>query len=259
MIDIHCHLLPEIDDGPQSQAEALVLANMAVKNGITKAVVTPHIHPGRYENDKSNITNCFNDFKELLQNCGVKLELGMAAEVRVCPEIIPLIAQHKIPFLGQYEGFEIILLEFPHSHIPPGSDKLVKYLLKEGIRPLIAHPERNKEVMKDLSKLTPFKELDCLFQVTAGSVAGKFGEICQEISKELILRKWVTVIASDAHNETHRPPDVMQGYKHASLLMGSEYAEDMVLNNPMEITRKQFQDLAITDETSQHSIELPVL
>ena len=240
MIDIHCHLLPEIDDGPQSMAEAIILVNYAIKNGIEKAVVTPHIHPGRYENDLNSIKTRFKEFKELLTNHGAPLEIGMAAEVRICPEILPMILQERIPFLGTLDGYRIILLEFPHSQIPPGSDKLVKHLIKQGIKPMIAHPERNKDVMKDLRKITPFVEMGCLLQITAGSVAGKFGDSCYNTARELLIRNWVTVIASDAHNELHRPPDLMQGYKAAEVIMGPDKARELVYDMPLSIVSSQF-------------------
>lgn len=240
MIDIHCHLLPEIDDGPQSMAEALILANYAVNNGIQKAVVTPHIHPGRYENDLKKIRENFHEFKGVLEYRGVALELGMAAEVRVCPEILPMILQDRIPFLGEYDGYKIILLEFPHSHIPPGSDKLVKHLMKQGIKPLIAHPERNKDVMNDLTKISPFIEMGCLLQITAGSLANKFGEKCYETSREMLIRNWVSVIATDAHNEQHRPPDLQQGYKATELIMGPDKAQELVYDMPLNIVKSQF-------------------
>lgn len=240
MIDIHCHLLPEIDDGPQSMAEALILVNFAIKNGIKKAVVTPHIHPGRYENNLDIIQKNFLHFKEVLESLGSDIEIGMAAEVRVCPEIISMLLQGQIPFLGEFEGYKIILLEFPHSHIPPGSDKLVKHLLNQGIKPLIAHPERNKDVMNDLKKITPFVEMGCLLQITAGSIAGKFGDSCYESAKELLIRNWVSVIATDAHNEMHRPPDLKQGFKAAELIMGSDKAQELVHDMPLSIVQSQF-------------------
>lgn len=240
MIDIHCHLLPEIDDGPQSMAEALILVNFAIKNGIKKVVVTPHIHPGRYENDLLTIQEKFNDFKDMLKHRGFGLELGMAAEVRVCPEILPMLMQDRIPFLGVYQDYKIILLEFPHSHIPPGSDKLVKHLLNKGIKPMIAHPERNKDVMNDLTKISPFVDMGCLLQITAGSIAGKFGETCYESAKEMLIRNWVTVIASDGHNELHRPPDLLQGYKAAKLIMGADKAHELVNDTPLLIVQDQF-------------------
>jgi len=241
MIDLHCHFLPEIDDGPQSMAEAVVLANMAVNNGISKAIVTPHIHPGRYENNKTSISSVFLDFKQTLKNLGVNLSLGMAAEVRLCPEIIPMIKQDQIPFLGKLDGFEIMLLEFPHSHIPFGSDNLVKFLIKQGIKPMIAHPERNKEIMADSNKISPFVNMGCLLQLTAGSLAGKFGVSCKDVAETLLMNNTVSIIATDAHNEDHRPPDLRQGYDCVSKLMGTNIADNLIKHTPEMISACHFE------------------
>ncbi len=241
MIDIHCHLLPEIDDGPDSMGEALKLALLAVQSGITHSVVTPHIHPGRYENNYETIYSHYADFKDALDCHDINLALGMAAEVRICPEIINMIEQDEIPFLGELEGRKVILLEMPHSLIPVGSDKLIQALINRNILPMIAHPERNKDVMRNIDKLEPFVELGCLFQVTAGSVAGLFGEVAQMRAHQILKNNWCTVLASDAHNEMHRPPDLRPGHIAASEIVGESRAWDLVHTMPYKIVESQFE------------------
>jgi len=143
MIDLHCHLLPGIDDGPESLDEAIGLAAHAVKSGITYAVVTPHVHIGRYENDLPSIRRDLAKFQAELDSLKIPLRLGLGGEVRLGAEVMDLVAESRIPFLGERDGYRIMLLEFPHGHIPVGADKFVAWLLKNRIRPLIAHPERN--------------------------------------------------------------------------------------------------------------------
>jgi len=208
MIDLHCHLLPGIDDGPDTLEQALELARIAVANGITHAVVTPHIHPGRYENDAASIQQHLADYRAALVAEGIPLKLGFAGEVRLGAAVLMMVQQGQIPFYGEYEGKQVFLLELPHSHVPPGSDKLVKWLLDQNILPMIAHPERNKEIMRRLDKITPFVEMGCLFQLTASSVAGLFGEPALDTARALLEKGCVTILASDAHNAQHRPmPD----------------------------------------------------
>ena len=168
MIDLHCHLLPNIDDGPKSLEEALTLAELAAKNGIIRAIATPHIHPGRYENDRINIQDAYARFSRELKERGIPLLLGFSAEVRMGPEIIPMIERNEIPFLGSIDGYKVMLLEFPHSHIPIGSEKLVNWLLARKIRPMIAHPERNKEIVRNPEKASVLIRKGCMLQVTAG-------------------------------------------------------------------------------------------
>lgn len=243
MIDIHCHLLPGIDDGPETMAEAIELARIACVNGITHAVVTPHIHPGRYNNDRLSIDAIFTAFTQALQDNHINLALGFAGEVRLSPEVIPLVEKNLIPFLGTYHQQKVMLLELPHSHIPPGSDKLVQWLLKQNILPMIAHPERNKDIMRSLDKVLPFVEMGCLFQLTANSVAGLFGEQAELRSKELLAMGCVTVIASDAHNCQHRPPRLDHAIAPAAAIIGFDQAMALVIDNPMNIVRSQFEAL----------------
>ena len=129
MIDIHCHLLPSIDDGPATLDAALRLARHAVASGIEKSVVTPHIMPGRYDNSLQQIREAVLRFGTALATHQIALELGYAAEIRIGPEVMGLVQEDQLPALGSVDGYRIVLLEFPDSHILPGSDKLVGWLL----------------------------------------------------------------------------------------------------------------------------------
>ncbi len=235
MIDLHSHLLPGIDDGARSLDDALQLARVAVADGITHITCTPHIHPGRYDNSLRSIQPVFERFAEALQAADIPLSVAMAAEVRLSAEVLSLVAQSQLPFLGTWQGQQVMLLELPHSHIPPGSDKLVSWLLQRNILPMIAHPERNKEIMRDLNAIAPFVELGCLFQVTAMSVAGQFGALSLERALQMLDNDWVTVLATDAHNLQHRPPRLSEGYAAAKAHVGAAAADQLVWDNPAAI------------------------
>lgn len=238
MIDLHCHLLPGIDDGPETLDQAIALAVHAVKSGITHAVVTPHVHIGRYQNDLPSIGRDLAKFQGELDSLKIPLKLGLGGEVRLGAEIIDLVAESRIPFLGERDGYRIMLLEFPHGHIPVGADKFVAWLLKSRIRPLIAHPERNKEIMDDVNKLTPFVTMGCMLQVTAGSVEGRFGEHARERAVDLLRRGWVSVLASDAHNMEHRPPELEPGRRAAAEIVGEQDSWKLVRETPLSILGK---------------------
>jgi len=238
MIDLHCHLLPGIDDGPESLDEAIALAAHAVKSGITYAVVTPHVHIGRYENDLPSIRRDLAKFQAELDSLKIPLRLGLGGEVRLGAEVMDLVAESRIPFLGERDGYRIMLLEFPHGHIPVGADKFVAWLLKNRIRPLIAHPERNGEIMDDVNKLTPFVTMGCMLQLTAGSVEGRFGEPARERAVDLLRRGWVSVLASDAHNLEHRPPELEPGRRAAEEIVGERESWRLVRETPRSILGK---------------------
>lgn len=235
MIDIHCHLLPGIDDGPASMEEALKLAEIASRSGITRAVATPHIHHGRYGNDKNRIRNSFDGFSKELRKRGIPLLLGFSAEVRIGPEILPMIERDEIPFLGEIEGCNVMLLEFPHGHIPMGSERLAKWLLARKIIPMIAHPERNKDVIREPGRIMPFVRMGCMLQVTAGSVAGLFGGQAQKTSHHLLKEGLVFALASDAHNANHRPPELEPGRRCAERIVGESFSWNLVYRNPLSL------------------------
>jgi protein-tyrosine phosphatase len=212
--------------------EALELARLAVANGITGAVVTPHIQPGVYENSKSSIQPVFNEFQQAVQAAKLPLKLGMAAEVRISPEVISLLAADEIPFLGEEDGFKYMLLEFPHGNIPPGSDKMVAMLLDQKICPVIAHPERNMEVVHNFERIEPFVQQGCLLQVTSGSIAGRFGPYVQQCAHRMFERDWVYILASDAHNNGFRSPELESGRKAAAEIIGEEASWKLVQDHP---------------------------
>ena len=161
MIDIHCHILPGIDDGAKDMDEALSLINLAVEDGVTHIVVTPHLHIGRFNNFLSVIESSFLDLQHAVVNEKIQVKLAYAAEVRLDSEILSLLSRQELPLYGSFKGQQFMLLEFPHSHIPAGSEVLVKHLIKQNITPVVAHPERNRDLLKTPDKIKPFVRLGC--------------------------------------------------------------------------------------------------
>ena len=216
------------------------MARVAHEAGIQKAVVTPHMHIGRYENELHSIQAAARTYSAELKRRHIPLEISYAAEVRICPELADLVERSAVPYLGELQGKKIVLLEFPHSHIPPGSDNMVAWLLTHGVRPMIAHPERNKDVMRKLDKIVPFVEMGCMLQVTAGSVVGQFGPAALQRAQELLERGWVHVLASDAHNLHVRRPELEPGRAAAERLIGAEASWALVRDTPCAISESRF-------------------
>lgn len=241
MIDLHCHLLPGIDDGAPDLETSLELARLAVAEGITHMVCTPHIHPGRYDNTPDSINAAKALFIQGLRDAGIGLQVAAAAEVRFDMEIMLGVASGSIPFLGEWQDRKVLLLEFPHGDLPFGADRLTKWLLQRNILPMIAHPERNKTIMRQPSRLKPFIEQGCLLQVTASSVAGHFGGPAQDVAHALLAEHRVTILASDAHNVKHRPPAMREGMQHAARIIGDTAAEKLVKDIPWQIAQVHFE------------------
>ncbi|MCE2595109.1 hypothetical protein K6Y31_09790 [Motilimonas cestriensis] len=231
MIDLHCHILPGIDDGAANVATSLAMLAMAKQDGITHSVMTPHIEPGRFDNDIASIKAAADKLTQESNH----FSFSLAAEVRLDPQIMIWAKQGQLPFIGQYQGKSVLLLEFPHAHIPPGSDNLTAWLLSNNILPMIAHPERNRAIWDQPSKLQPFINQGCLMQITAGSLLGVFGERSLARAKALLLEGTASVIASDAHNLSNRPPVLSGAYQQAKAWLGEVAATKLVLDTPAEM------------------------
>ena len=235
MIDLHCHMLPGIDDGPKTMGQSIAMARHAVSHGMRFCVVTPHIHTGWYDNDCDSIRVSYQAFQQALTDDHIALQVGMAAEVRVDAHLPGLIEASKIPFIGTWDGRRALLIEFPHDHLPAGSEALVRWLLDRDILPVIAHPERNRAIVRQPGKLAPFVELGCLLQITAGSLTGLFGPDVRQCAISLSAQGLVTFMASDAHNLEKRTPNMRPGLNSLEALIGKGKASELVDANPRKL------------------------
>jgi protein-tyrosine phosphatase len=235
MIDLHCHILWGVDDGAQTLDEALALARHAVEDGIVACVLTPHVHPGRYENTRRQLEPQVEAFRLALAEANIPLKVKLGGEVRLSMESLELLLDGDVPFLGEVDGYRIMLLEFPHQSIPVGSLQFVDKLLQMKIRPLIAHPERNKSIMAEPDRLLPYLDRGCGLQLTAGSLVGRFGEVSREIARRMLENAWVEVIATDTHNLRHRPPQLKEGFIAAAEIVGEAKARQFVQTRPAQI------------------------
>lgn len=232
MIDIHCHLLPGIDDGPPTLEAALALAQGLVADGIRHVVCTPHVFPGRFENRRSSIEDVFDDFAAVLRGAGLPLGLSWAGEVRLTPEILELLPRNELPWLGEVDGFKTMLLEMPDGQVPLGADRLVAHLLSQRIRPVLVHPERNRGVMERPERLRPFVNMGCYVQLTAGSLVGQFGAKAQACAEVLLDEGWAHVVASDAHNMGGRRPRMADAAAWLREHHGSTLARQLTVDGP---------------------------
>lgn len=235
MIDLHCHYLPGIDDGAQTVDESLALARAAVADGITHAVMTPHVHIGVFDNRAGSIERAVEELRTALVRHGVPLTISAGGEVRIGAELIELLSAGDLPFLGHLNGQRVMLLELPHGQVPVGAEQFTGWLRKHGVLPLIAHPERNKDVMRNLSKLDPFIGQGCLLQVTAGSLVGSFGEPAQRRARELLDRGDIFAVATDAHNLANRPPMLSAARAFIATDAGEAAADALTRGNPCRL------------------------
>lgn len=240
MVDLHCHYLPGVDDGAQSLEHGLELLRAAFNNGIDRIVLTPHVHPGRYDNTLGSLRGRFEAFCRAAASAQIPVSLAIAGEVRLGDEILPLLEAGQIPLLESAYGEKTLLLELPHSHIPVGSAHFVRWLKQRDITAMIAHPERNKEYMAHPERLQELISEGCLVQITAASVIGKFGARAQECARYFLERDWVSILATDAHNLHHRPPLLSEAAERVASWYGDDRADRLVEKMPAMLAAGNF-------------------
>ena len=239
-IDAHSHILPNIDDGSPDLKTSLALARMAVEDGITHVVCTPHIHLGRFDNNPQTIADALAELRAGLQRENIPLKVAAAAELRVCSSILKLLKAKQIPFMGVWKRRKVLLLELPSDRVPKGTERLITWLLENGIQPLIAHPERNRELQQDFKQIQRLHQMGCLFQLTSSSIEGKFGPSAQRICEVMLQKNLAFMIATDAHNIEYRPPVISEALKLVKELVGVDRAMDLVCTHPFTVSRGMF-------------------
>jgi protein-tyrosine phosphatase len=218
MIDIHCHILPGLDDGARDLEEALQMAELAVNEGIRTIIATPHHANGAYDNESTIIMSAVQSLNYALLERGIPLVVSPGQEIRLYQDLIEGVQSHEcIPLnQGQY-----ILIELPSSHVPKNTKDIIYELQVEGMRPIIAHPERNREIADDPDVLLALVEQGALSQVTAHSINGHFGAKVKKLSVDLCQRNLAHFVASDAHHPKLRP----FGLREAMNVIAAELGE----------------------------------
>ncbi|MFM9817490.1 UNVERIFIED_CONTAM: hypothetical protein K0B97_06095 [Spiribacter pallidus] len=241
MIDIHNHVLPGMDDGPADMGEALAIAKLAVADGVTHLMATPHIHPGLYDNTLEGIALALKSFRDAVAEAGIPLAVSAAAEMRFDLEVMTRVDTGTLPYLGHWKSQSVFLLEFPHTEVPFGAERLVEWLVARDICPMIVHPERNRDILNEPQRLAPFLQQGCLLQVTASALTGQFGERTRGMAEQLVRDGAVTCLASDAHNTVNRLPCLSQGARAVEALAGRAAARALTHENPWQIVKGHFE------------------
>lgn len=234
MIDLHCHILPGVDDGPAHIEESLAMARYALKEGIEAVVVTPHALGSGLDNPPEKIHQAILDLQNRLDMEKIPLILHPGAEVHLCPNMARRIISGETVFLSKNRRY--ILVEFPFHSVPIGFKEELFQLAVNGITPVIAHPERNPMIGHDLQFLSELIDMGCLVQVNAASITGGFGDAVMFTAHQLIIKRLVHVIASDAHSSDHRPPALSLAVDIArKILKNKKQALAMVEEMPQKI------------------------
>ena len=232
MIDLHCHILPGIDDGAPNLEVALAMARAAVNDGIKITACTPHIYPGLYENSQTIIAQAIAEFELELKRHDIPLTLTIGADTHLAPDLLQGIEQGRIPTLGHSR---FLLLEPPHHVAPPRFEEAVFQLLAAGIVPVITHPERLTWIETHYSKMTALVDAGAWMQITSGSLTGRFGRRPKYWAERMVDERLVHILATDSHHIDKRPPYLAEGRDAVAKRCGEIEALNMVDVRPRAI------------------------
>lgn len=229
LVDIHCHLLPEIDDGADSWDTSLAMARLAVADGLSTIIVTPH-QLGNYRgNHGEAIRQRTAQLQDVLHQNQVPLTILPGADVRIEPEMVRLILRGEVLSLADLRRH--VLLELPHELYMPLEPVLAE-LHSARMVGILSHPERNQGLLANPSPIARLVDAGCLMQITAGSLCGAFGPASQRFSQSLLEQGLVHFVSTDAHGLKSRRPLLSAAWRRVAELVDESTANDLCCHFP---------------------------
>lgn len=226
MIDIHCHILPEVDDGPKSWDIAIEMCRMAIADGIIHTVATPHAND-RYTYDRGYLSGLL---VELQEKVGPALRLSLGCDFHLSFENLERVLEQPHSYTIGETNY--LLIELSNFSIPTQLSECFTRLGDRELTPILTHPERNPILQQSPQRILEWVEQGCLVQVTASALTGFWGERPEIIARWLLDRSAVHILASDAHDTKRRIPNLSAGRAIAEQIVGAEYANALVEGNP---------------------------
>jgi protein-tyrosine phosphatase len=231
MIDLHCHILHGLDDGAKSLDEAVEMARMAEKDGITTIVATPHLFRGEFTpKDLGIIAKKIEELRYVLDKNNIGMEIFKGAEVHIAHSLMDKIRKKRDHLV--VNGSSFMFLEFPAGHVFSGVKELLFELMTEGLRPIIAHPERNYVFMRTPDLLYELVQMGALSQANSGSFNGLYGRRVQEAAFKFLELRFIHFMGSDAHNPRLPHLWFSDAVKAIEERIGRNAASALVNDNP---------------------------
>jgi len=232
LIDLHCHLLPGIDDGAADISLSLEMARASAADGITVTACTPHIMPGVYNNDRAIIEAGIARLESHFAEEGIAMRLVVGADVHMDVELISGLKSGRIPSLNNTRYF---LFEPPHHVPPPRIEDNLFNIMSAGYVPVLTHPERLSWIESHYGVMEKLVQMGVPMQITAGSVTGQFGRRVKYWADKMIGEGLAHILATDAHNLTGRPPNLSRARDMIADRLGEAEAIHMTTTRPQAI------------------------
>lgn len=232
LINLHCHILPGIDDGAADLSVSLRMAERSAAEGVRVIACTPHILPGLYHNSGPQIRCGVKELQRELDERGIDVRLVSGADNHIAADFVAGLREGRLLALGDTR---YVLVEPPHHVAPVRMEEFFFDLLVAGYVPVLTHPERLTWIETSYDAVKRLAHSGAWLQITAGSLTGAFGRQPKYWAERLLAEGLVHLIASDAHDIERRPPNMGQGREYAAKRVGEAEAEHMVTTRPMGV------------------------
>jgi protein-tyrosine phosphatase len=234
MIDLHCHILPGLDDGAATSLVSIDMAKAFVADGVFVVACTPHILPGLYHNSGPQIRDATAQLQQALDREDIPLRLVTGADNHIIPNFV---SELRSGHLLSLADSRYVLVEPPHHVAPPRLEELFFSVLVAGYVPILTHPERLTWINTHYEVIQRLLRAGTWIQITAGSLSGAFGRRARYWAERMLEEGCVHLIATDSHNLDHRPPNLRLGRELAAKRVGEIEAQHLVLTRPEGILR----------------------
>ncbi len=234
MYDLHCHILPGLDDGADGIEEAVEMAAYAAQEGTEGIVATPHTNVTHgYRNYwDERLLEKLNRLQEQLDILRIPLRLYVGQEIYLTDDVLSLLRAGRLVSLNRSR---YILSEFSFRESPARMTELLAPLLSAGYIPVIAHPERYACVQEDWRICAMYRELGCAVQLNKGSIAGAFGQAAAHAARRILAAGLCDLVASDGHGVYRRRPELRSIHEWISTRFSIDYADHLTRINPGRI------------------------
>lgn len=232
MIDVHCHILPNIDDGSRSIEESMEMIKEAYEAGFTAIISTSHYIEESYHTPKAKRQELIDMLNEKTEQDGMDIKIYNGAEAYISPNLVELIEAGELPTMN---GTKYLLMELPMHNQILGLERAIKNIISQGITLIIAHPERYSYVQKNYKILNELADMGVLFQANYGSCIGEYGKEAEKTVKKLLKADKISFFGTDCHRANSVYCQMPGVLKKLEKMIGKEKLEELTTTNPLKL------------------------
>lgn len=236
LFEVHCHILPNLDDGPDCMEESVRMLEMYYKDGVRKIYATPHFRKNVFEPCPQKVKEQYEKLKEKAACIGEGIQLLLGCEFHAVMDMIEILENRECLTMG---NSSCVLVEFSVMSEFSFIRERCYTLLSYGYQPIIAHAERYSVLVKDITKIQELVEMGAYIQINAESILGKEGFAVKRFCRKLMDQNFIHFIGSDAHDSKKRKPLLGKCAEYVEKKMGTSYMRKLLIDNPEELIERE--------------------